>query len=152
MSRPPRPLFVYGTLKSGFGNHTAYLYECRCLGKALTMDKFDMLDIGFPVLLPQQNEEAYRVLGEVYEIGPSQAIRVDQLESNGRMYLRQPRSVKLVESGKIMLADVYIGVPGIWSEAQAATPRLWAGFDGKQEVYDWEYTDRTFRKRNVMPR
>lgn len=144
-----RPVFVYGTLKRGFGNHKKYLGECTYLGQAVTLDYFDMIDVGFPVLLPQCTETGYRVLGEVYEAGPAQLLRLDQLEANGRMYLRQPRAIQFVETDEIITADIYVGMPGIWLESQAVeTKPIRRGYD-TIIGYDWDYSENAWRKRGV---
>lgn len=144
------PLFVYGTLKSGFCNHKKYLCDCRCLGQAVTMDRFDMLDVGFPVLLPQQEEKAFRVFGEVYLVGDPQALRIDQLEGNGRMYQRQARSVKLIDSGEIVLVEMYVGLPGRWVDAVAVEPGPMP-FDENEDGFVW-HQSRGLRLRSLLAR
>ena len=145
-----RPLFVYGTLKSGFGNHKRYLGDSACLGQAVTLDRFDMLDVGFPVLLPQQNEKAYRVLGEVYEVDEPRATRIDQLEGNGRMYQRQARAVQLIDSGRVLLVEMYIGLIGRWSDAVEVEPGPMP-FDESEEGFVW-HQSRGLRLRNLLTR
>lgn len=77
-------VFVYGSLKKGFGNHS-------CLGKSL-MVKEDALksaylvDLGsFPGMFQGDGE----VHGEVYEVSPAIMSRLDLLEGHPNFYRRE---------------------------------------------------------------
>ena len=90
-------LFVYGTLKRGYGNHRL-LRDAAFLGQAATTDKFMLVDCGFPYmfrpkfnLLPQK-----RVLGEVFETFNPEIVKdLDSLE--GVEYGHYSREVIEVE-------------------------------------------------------
>jgi len=77
-------VFVYGSLKSGFGNH-------RCLSGAIPMEEdarlhdATMLDLGaFPAVIPGANT----VYGELYEVTPEILERLDRLEGHPTFYQR----------------------------------------------------------------
>jgi gamma-glutamylcyclotransferase (GGCT)/AIG2-like uncharacterized protein YtfP len=112
-------VFVYGTLKQGHRNYRL-LKDSKFLGVGFTADKFDMLDAGFPVLLP--NEDGQRVKGELYEINDDVLERLDDLEGEGRMY---DRKVVQIYSGEtldnvcgddLVKCAIYIGVPSFWHD------------------------------------
>jgi len=72
-------VFVYGTLKSGHGNHKAYLYQSPLVGNASIMG-FDLYDLGcFPAIV-KNSTEGRRVFGELYEVTPAVAKQLDGLE------------------------------------------------------------------------
>ena len=90
----PRFVFVYGTLKKGFWNHTI-LAKTKLVGVFETaQNKFGLLDSGFPVLIDKKTNGAV-IRGEVYEVTePSVLLRLDRLESEGSMYFRRPITLK----------------------------------------------------------
>ena len=47
-------IFTYGTLKSGFRNHHLLRYA-EFVDMATTSDRYEMIDVGFPVILPSDN-------------------------------------------------------------------------------------------------
>lgn len=82
-------VFVYGTLKQGYGNHRVMeMSGGRFLYRAMTEIEFDLISLGgFPGMIPGE----HRVLGEVYEvdrIGP-----LDSLEGHPSFYRRTPITV-----------------------------------------------------------
>jgi gamma-glutamylaminecyclotransferase len=95
-------VFVYGTLKKGFGNHRL-LTEATYLGKAVTLRPMRMAGYGVPFVWPSKAGRS--VQGEVYDIGDTlndqQARdclrRLDRLESNGHVYDRKPHQVRMIE-------------------------------------------------------
>lgn len=94
-------VFVYGTLKAGYGNNSLlqgskFVREDRVKG-------YKLFNCGFPVATPDANSS---VKGEVWEIDPSKTLQwLDRLEGNGRMYNRTevPEGVSL-----------YVGHPEFW--------------------------------------
>lgn len=98
---------VYGTLKKAFGNHRI-LHEggAEYLGRALTLNNYVMVGYGCPFIW--QHDQGYPVIGELYDIGElgtgcdsdrraKQTLeRLDRLESNGHMYQRVQRSVRML--------------------------------------------------------
>ncbi|MRI59187.1 MAG: gamma-glutamylcyclotransferase [Epsilonproteobacteria bacterium] len=93
MPRPKYKLFVYGTLKKGFPNHS-YLREARYLGKAVTKDPYPLIapKIFYPYLIDAKGE-GYRVWGELYEIDYPTLKRIDRLEEYPRYYTRRTLEV-----------------------------------------------------------
>ena len=80
-------LFVYGTLKQGFGNHRWYLNRPPLL-KA-TLNGWEMASLGgFPAISPSEKEEQ-KVQGEIYEITPNDLTALDRLEGYPHMYKRK---------------------------------------------------------------
>ena len=69
----PQLVFVYGTLKSGYGNNHI-LKTSRLLGAAETIGKLRMFDAGFPVVRPRTEKPGdwnATVMGEVYLVTAS---------------------------------------------------------------------------------
>jgi gamma-glutamylcyclotransferase (GGCT)/AIG2-like uncharacterized protein YtfP len=98
-------VFVYGTLQRGCRNHRI-LEAATFLGKAVTVRKFGMTDVGFPFMLPDQ--EVAPVVGELFDIGDDAdcLARLDRLESEGRMYDRVQGMVEC--DGHRHLASFYV--------------------------------------------
>ena len=97
--------FVYGTLKRAFGNHRILRDgKAAYLGRAVTLEPYVMVDVGFPFVWPHVN--GWPVVGELFDIGipefqpaATTLYHLDRLESNGRMYQRYKRSVRILENG-----------------------------------------------------
>ncbi len=107
-------VFVYGTLKQGYGNHRL-LANSRFVSFGHTKGQFKMYNTGFPVVLAEPKEG--RVVGEVYEIDPDRTLPgLDRLESNGHMYTRHETDVELLD-GSVVSAWMYVGEPGFWHDA-----------------------------------
>jgi gamma-glutamylcyclotransferase (GGCT)/AIG2-like uncharacterized protein YtfP len=110
-------VFVYGTLKQGYGNHYRLLRGSEFFGQGTTASKFRMLDAGFPVLIPDE-ECGKHVVGEVYRVDAATLARLDQLEGEGHMYDRKTTTVELapLANGRAVIKDVdiYIGCPRFW--------------------------------------
>eukprot|EP00966_Prymnesium_polylepis_P051099 1182724-Prymnesium_polylepis.1 len=86
-------LFVYGTLMTGYGNNRviASRDKCeisRCLGRALTMEKYTMTASGIPFVDP--DTPTCRIHGEVWEVNDAVLPRVDRLEGHPNWYFRHP--------------------------------------------------------------
>lgn len=72
-------VFVYGTLKKGFGNHNYLLGHLEPLAEdKLAGHKMYSLG-GFPAIVESDNEEDV-VYGELYEVNPAELRRLDGLE------------------------------------------------------------------------
>ena len=91
-------LFVYGTLKRGFGNNWI-LRNSRFIG-------FDVYSCGFPCAYP--NDDGKRVFGEIYELTDEDFIFTDRLESNGSLYQREVLKFDCYNLDYIVEAWVYI--------------------------------------------
>lgn len=104
-------LFVYGTLKKGYGNNY-HLGNARFMGSAISEDNdYVMQDIGFPILWQDKPEALFtgQVVGEIYQINPKQLASCDHLEANGHMYTRKERTFKITKrGGMVVTAWVYL--------------------------------------------
>lgn len=109
-------VFVYGTLKRNHRNDFI-LADARFVGEGETVARCRLFHAGFPVLRRRdkpQLESNASVLGEVYEVtDPETMDRLDRLESNGRMYHRQRKRVRLA-SGRVVTAWTYVGDTKFW--------------------------------------
>lgn len=71
-------LFVYGTLKQGYGNNRHFLKDAKFLGEAKThREMWALVDLG---AFPAMTYGDMQVRGEVYEVSPSQLSSIDSLE------------------------------------------------------------------------
>lgn len=115
-------VFVYGTLKRGYGNNRL-LERAVFMTEAMTVDKFDMINSGFPVLVP--SEHGLPVKGEVYDIGTDQVIldALDRLEGEGVMYDRRNIRVSWPDDEQATVG-VYIGNPKYWGRKIGGTNPL----------------------------
>lgn len=98
-------VFVYGTLKKGYGNWDRYLRQSELVGRAATVGKFDMTNVGFPYIYPTQS--GHRVAGEVFEIDQPTLANLDRLEGEGHHYDRTLQLVEL-EDGSTELCMTYV--------------------------------------------
>ena len=96
-------VFVYGTLKKGYGNNTL-IKHTEFIGESISIDRFDLSGIGFPCAYPNRNGKLLQ--GEIYKLNDSDFITTDMLEGNGSLYQRELR--EFVCDGKIIEAWIYI--------------------------------------------
>ena len=93
-------VFVYGTLKRGFGNHRL-LEKAKYLGDYKTIDKYTMLSLGaFPAVVLEQ--ETSRISGEIFLINKTILQNLDFLEGYpefyNRLLLPTPDTIKHINS------------------------------------------------------
>jgi len=96
-------IFVYGTLKRGYGNNRL-LQNAKFVGEK-TLEGYKLYNAGFPVARQSYGD---RVQGEVFEIADSDTMTlqlIDFLESNGRMYDRTEHED----------VSLYVGHPEYWN-------------------------------------
>jgi gamma-glutamylaminecyclotransferase len=128
-------VFVYGTLKQGYGNYARILAgNSNFLGTAVTDGKFKMLDSGFPVLLSVQSGGKH-VAGEVFEVNDAVLKRLDQLEGEGSMYDRKLVTVQM-ESGEFVQAYIYIGCDRCWRSPRQHYAKSWTKVN-EQGQWEW---------------
>ena len=97
-------IFVYGTLRRGFGNH-GYVRDCPCLGRAETAAAYAMyVTGGIPYLVA--DEPRYTVVGEVYRVDAATLARLDELEGHPHLYCRTKADI-VMEDGARRRAWVY---------------------------------------------
>lgn len=127
-------VFVYGTLKHGYGNH-GLLERATFIGNGETVAACRVYDAGFPVLRERDKDNAARnakVRGEVYECDAETVHQLDRLESEGVMYHRRHKMIAL-ESGELVKAALYVGDTAFWKFNERLLPLR----DGK---YEWSRT------------
>ena len=97
-------VFVYGTLKRGFDNHTL-LRKAEFLGKAKTVNKMQMLSLGlFPMVTDEQSVSI--IYGEVYNIDKKTLNELDMLEGHPNFYTR--KTTDIVLNNTVVKAIVYL--------------------------------------------
>lgn len=93
-------VFVYGTLKSGFGNNQL-LSTSEYVGEAITKKKGELRGYGIPFFVPEEfmsgDYPARSVKGEVWKIDNlSTLFTLDRLEGHPYFYYRSPILVDCV--------------------------------------------------------
>ena len=97
-------VFVYGTLKRGYGNNRCLGKEAKYIGTAVTTAKYPMLDGGFPYLLDKPNE-GHHIKGEMWQIPVKQLLsEVDRLEGYPTHYVRRVIEVVTTEGAHKVVA------------------------------------------------
>jgi len=96
----PHLLFVYGTLRYGFGNYQRYLKDSLYVGKAITDDHWPLICDGLPYLYPIKGL-GERVVGDVFAVTAPVLASIDRLEGHPDWYARRPISVMV--DGKLRL-------------------------------------------------
>lgn len=109
-------VFVYGTLKEGFSNHTIIPSDAKFLGRGHTKDEcFKMhATSGYPVVEKIENDGGNVIYGEVYAVKASAFIRLDGLESNGHMYLREKVRIKMLDQKHKHEDKTYVPFISCW--------------------------------------
>lgn len=97
-------VFVYGSLKRGFGNHVV-LGDSPMLGEAMTASpSWQMLDLGaFPAVVQGQGH----IHGEVYEVNEDVFQSLDYLEGYPSFYDRHEVEVIVQGEPRPMRAWMY---------------------------------------------
>ena len=131
-------LFVYGTLKQGYGNHNYILKDQKFLGEARTSERYFMWgkNAGFPYIsrLPYIIYPKLCVLGELYEVDPTALAECDRLEGHPHFYERHEIDVVTIEDNKKYIAWIYeITNPRYFSNAMDT--RI---CDTQDACYYWE--------------
>ena len=100
-------LFVYGSLKKGFDNHTLLDKYAKRVGKASTVGKFAMYEDSFGNYPYLVKEPITKVMGELYEIKRKELLdEIDEFEGAPEYYQRKKIKVKTHKG--VNLAFVYI--------------------------------------------
>lgn len=103
----PEFVFVYGTLKRGYGNGRRCLGTSTFIGEAISVNaNFEMQHVGFPILW-EVSEGGAKVIGEIFLASPEDMMHCDQLEGHPRMYKREKRQF-MTSDGKTDWAWVYL--------------------------------------------
>lgn len=106
-------VFVYGSLKQGYGNYRHFLTRSEFVGPAVTVEPvYTLISLGgFPGVL-KDGENA--IFGEVYRVDDRVFQSLDHLESNGSMYQREQIQVA-GQDGEVHLAWIYIFLGSPWT-------------------------------------
>ena len=97
------PVFVYGTLKRGHGNHRA-MEGATFLGEAQTVERYALHVQGLPMV--DRNNPVSPIHGELYLVDSATFADLDRLEGHPRFYRRQLTRVVLAD-GAIRAAWMY---------------------------------------------
>ena len=110
----PQNVFVYGTLKKGYGNNllltrgdSTFIDDAQSVEHTYQMCS----NGGFPMIKDRLEEaqELGAVMGELYQINDVQTfLALDTLESNGILYQREQRDFLCLEDNVIVSAWVYL--------------------------------------------
>lgn len=79
-------VFVYGTLKRGFGNH-GYLQSARFIATGRTKNKYALYVAGIPFVV--KDNPVSNIFGEIYEVDDATLAEIDSLEGHPHFYERQ---------------------------------------------------------------
>jgi len=101
-------VFVYGTLKQGYGNHN-FLENSEFVGNAYTFDKYSLYIDNIPFVV---NVPVSHIQGELYRVDQKTLSEVDRLEGHPYFYKRKRVNIKL-ESGKLTRGWLYFGPESI---------------------------------------
>lgn len=102
------PVFVYGTLKMGYGNYRARMHTAQYIGDAVTVNRYLLMQCGFPIAFPVQ-EGGLCVSGELYLIDSGTLASLDALEGVGHGMYRRVWTAVVVDQ---RLYDAFIYVAG----------------------------------------
>ena len=88
-------LFVYGSLKKGFDNHSLLGNSAKRLGKARTVKKFSMYEDSFGNYPYIVDEPYSKIKGELYQITRAELMqKIDEFEGVPDYYIRKKIEVK----------------------------------------------------------
>jgi gamma-glutamylcyclotransferase (GGCT)/AIG2-like uncharacterized protein YtfP len=122
-------LFVYGTLKRGYGNNHRLLQNAHFQGEAISVGNYKLLNTGVPLL--NDDEHGAPVRGELYQVNDVELMRCDQLEGHPHDYERKERDFTLADGTRVT-AWVYL-----WSGRKKFAARLQQ--PAEDGVLEWHY-------------
>ena len=94
-------VFVYGTLRKGFGNHHL-LKNSKFIGYATTKEKYSLYVDGIPYVVKIPTTQ---IKGEVYEVDRDTLNALDELEGHPNFYKRE--LIDVIVNGKTIKAWIY---------------------------------------------
>lgn len=99
-------IFVYGTLRKGFGNHRRFLNNpgAEFIGNAVTKEKYAMYASGIPFV--NKNHKVSNIKGEVYLVDLYVLKNIDALEGHPDWYYREKVDC-ILDDGKEIKAWIY---------------------------------------------
>lgn len=102
-------VFVYGSLKKGFSNHSV-IENSKFLGNTETVDrKFRMFSLSYFPTVAETDGEDFTIIGELYDVDTKTLQDLDRLEGNGHLYNR--KKVKVYCGLDIVEAWMYLRTP-----------------------------------------
>ena len=101
---PNAKVFVYGSLKQGFHNHSI-LQGSTLLGTHNTDKEFKMLDLGSYPAVVDSPECGFSIYGEVYEVDDDTLRSLDFLEGCPSFYNRKTLTTPYGEAWIYFLED-----------------------------------------------
>lgn len=107
-------VFVYGSLKNGYGNYEYHLSESEFVGEGFTLHAaYDMESLGgFPGV--RKNGDCF-IQGELYNVNDETFKNLDRLEGNGSLYLREETEV-VTQDGEVHKAWMYFFLRPPWGD------------------------------------
>lgn len=107
----PQHVFVYGTLKEGYGNHRI-LANATKIGPAITTnDGYIMADGGFPWSIP---DGKFHVKGELYLVNDEETMNyLDRLEGVPSLFDHHYTTVR-TEDGEVHETMMYVAANRHW--------------------------------------
>lgn len=129
-------VFVYGTLMTGFGNHSRLLDHdgARYEGKARTAVNARLGDVGAFPAVTELRKGSCPVVGEVYTVDDDTLARLDMLEGVPSLYTRQQVEVLDEDDDSMGLAWIYV-----WGRDNETLPVIRSG--------DWRAHNENQRRR-----
>lgn len=101
-------VFVYGTLKQGYGNHRL-LESSEYVGRGTTILPYLMEHAGCPVVFRSNEGPLHNVDGEVYEVTDETLSYLDRLEGHPGWYVRHEVAVDIQDTGIQQMCWMYFG-------------------------------------------
>lgn len=95
-------MFVYGTLKSGYGNNILLQNE-RKIGNAETVDSYIMKAGGIPYVF--KDKKLSTIKGELWEVDKDTLPSIDRLEGHPNWYKRE--KINVISNDKEHSAWIY---------------------------------------------
>lgn len=127
-------VFVYGTLKTGHGNHGA-LKNAEFLGRFKLPGNYVMLDIGYyPGVVEFPQGPKGQVVGEVYQVDEETLGTLDLIEGHPRYYERKKIDTPWKKAWCYFLPQGHLdrglsSIPdGMWEPTEAEEE--WANAEG----------------------
>ena len=108
------PVFVYGTLKKGYGLHHV-LSNAEFVGYGVTESpdfcmRYSGAGHGFPFVYRCNEKESSRVSGELYLVDKETLSHLDTVEGVPTLYKREKVRVEIPKEDSLLFVDAYMYV------------------------------------------